>query len=266
MYYLFGFYFFILGAVFGSFLSCLAWRFYSEKNVWPASRCDFCGRKLSWFENIPVLSYLLLKGKCSACRKKINWQYFAAELFGGLLFAAAFFVFFGNNQYFFSILPSSSEWQQLIFSLLALTVLLFVMIYDGRYYLVSLPFVIGASLIFYIFNLFLGVQWFWPLISGAIGGVFFLIQYLLTKRKGIGEGDIYLGILLGFIFPELSNLFLFAAIFISYLIGALFGLFLIVIRQKKLGSALPLGFFLALGGMITILFGSDIVSWYLGWL
>src|SRR5574344_374482 len=266
MYYLFGFYFFILGAVFGSFLSCLAWRLYSEKSVWPASRCDSCGRKLFWFENVPVLSYLLLKGRCSSCRKKINWQYFAAELFGGLLFAGAFFVAFQNTRYFSEIFPSSSEWLLLAFNLLALAVLLFVMIYDGRYYLVSLPFVLIACGVFYIFALFLGIQWFWPLISAAIGASFFLIQYLITKKKGIGEGDIYLGLLLGFIFPVPASLFLLAAILISYLIGALFGLFLIAIGKKKLGSTLPLGLFLALGGMLTILFGTNLISWYPRWL
>jgi len=231
MYYLFGFYFFILGAVFGSFLSCLAWRIYSEKSVWPASRCDSCGRKLKWFENVPVLGYLLLKGKCSSCHKKISWQYFIAELFGGLLFVGAYFIAFQNTQYFSTIFPSSSEWWQLIFNLFALVVLLFVMIYDGRYYLVSVPFIVCACVILYLFNFSLGVQWFTPLISAVVGGGFFLIQYLITKGKGIGEGDIYLGILLGFIFPELINLFLFASILISYLIGATTGLFLIAIGK-----------------------------------
>ena len=264
MYYLFGFYFFILGAVFGSFLSCLAWRLYSEKSVWPTSRCDSCGRKLKWFENVPVLGYLLLKGKCSSCHKKISWQYFAAELFGGLLFVGAFFVAFQNTQYFSYIFPASGEWLQLIFNLFALAVLLFVMIYDGRYYLVSVPFIIGSCVILYLFDLALGIQWFAPLVSAAIGGGFFLIQYLITRGKGIGEGDIYLGVLLGFIFPELLHLFLLFSILISYVIGALTGLFLIIIGKKKLGSALPLGFFLALGGMITILFGANFIVWYLG--
>lgn len=264
MYYLFGFYFFIIGAAFGSFLSCLAWRLYSEKNVWPESRCDSCGRSLRWYENIPVLSFALLGGKCSSCHKKISWQYFAAEIFSGILFSAMFFMFFKNQQYFLNIFPSSSEWLHLSFKIFSLIVLLFVMIYDGRYYLVSLPVVIVSCAILYILNLFLGIQWFLPLIAGAAGGAFFLIQYLITKGKGIGEGDIYLGVLLGFIFPEILKLTLLLSVTLSYFIGALCGIFLIIIGKKKLSSVLPLGLFLSIGGMITVFFGSDIIAWYLG--
>ncbi len=264
MYYLFGFYFFLLGAVFGSFLSCLAWRLYKNESAWPSSRCDACGRKLSWFENIPVLSYLLLRGQCSSCHKKISWQYFAAELFGGILFSGAFLLFFKNHLYFSTLLPSGNEWLQFIGQIFSLAVLLFVLIYDGRYYLVSPSIVLGASLVLYIFSLFLGIAWFMPLVSAILGGGFFFLQYFLTKGKGIGEGDIYLGILLGFIFPEYLHLFLLFAVVISYFLGAITGLSLIAFGKKKLGGALPLGFFLALGGMITIFFGPGIIGWYLG--
>jgi len=124
--------------------------------------------------------------------------------------------------------------------------------------------VLGASLVLYIFSLFLGIAWFMPLVSAILGGGFFFLQYFLTKGKGIGEGDIYLGILLGFIFPEYLHLFLLFAVVISYFLGAITGLSLIAFGKKKLGGALPLGFFLALGGMITIFFGPGIIGWYLG--
>ena len=262
MYQLFVFYFFALGAIFGSFLSCLAWRLYQEKSAWPASRCDSCGRHLKWFENIPVLSYLALRGRCSSCHKKISWQYFAAEVFGGLLFAAAFLLFFRDQTYFSAILPSWRQWLEISLQLLSLAVLFFVMIYDGRYYLVSVPFVLGSALLIFLISLGLGVSWFMPLITAAIGGAFFLIQYLLTKKKGIGEGDIYLGILLGFIFPDFAQLA--CALVLSYVVGAVCALTLIAFGQKKLSSRLPLGFFLALGGMATVLFGTSLLNWYLG--
>ncbi|MCX6795407.1 MAG: prepilin peptidase [Candidatus Falkowbacteria bacterium] len=259
---LFGSYFFILGAIFGSFLSCLAWRLYREESAWPPSRCDACGRKLQWFENVPIIGFLLLKGRCASCHKKISWQYVAAEIFGGLLFSLAFFWFFKDPAYFYNILPSGKEWWQFALELFSLSVLFFVLIYDGRYYLVSVPITIGACLILFLLQLFLGVNWLLLIITAFIGGGFFLLQYLITKGKGIGVGDIYLGILLGFIFPD--YLLLTLAIVISYFIGAISGLFLIAINKKKLSGVLPLGLFLSLGGMLTIFFGSQILSWYLG--
>ncbi|MFZ4648763.1 MAG: prepilin peptidase [Patescibacteria group bacterium] len=263
MYYLFCLYFFALGSIFGSFFSCLAWRLHLEESTLPSSHCDFCGRRLKWFENVPVLSFLLLRGRCSSCHKKINWQYFAAELFGGILFLLAFIVFFRNPLVFEKLLFSGRGWFQFAIQLFSLAILFFVMIYDGRYYLVSLPITIGASLLLYFLHVATGIQWFAPLVSALIGGGFFFIQYFLTKGKGIGEGDIYLGILLGMIFPEYLHLFLLLAVIISYFIGAATGLTLVAFGRKKLGSTLPLGLFLAIGGMITILFGGEIITWYL---
>lgn len=136
----------------------------------------------------------------------------------------------------------------------------FVLIYDGRYFLVSLPITLSSALIFFVFNIFLGVTWFAPLISAAIGASFFLVQYLLTKGRGIGEGDIYLGVLLGCIFP--NYLLLIFAILLSYLIGAVSGLILVIFGKKGLKSSLPLGLFLALGAMITIFYGQQVINWY----
>lgn len=264
MYYLLGFYFFLLGAIFASFFSCLAWRLSREESAWPSSRCDHCQRLLRWFENVPVLGYLLLGGRCSSCHQKINWQYFVAEIFGGFLFLLAFILFFKNSSFFLTDWLLADDLFKFLVQLFTLLILFFVMIYDGRYYLVSLPMVFSASVVLYFINLFFGIQWFVPLIAAIIGGGFFWLQYLLTRGKGIGEGDIYLGILFGFIFPNYLNLL--TAIIISYFIGAIVGLTLIVLRKKKLSSALPLGFFLALGGMITILFGNQLINWYFGWL
>lgn len=91
----------------------------------------------------------------------------------------------------------------------------------------------------------------------AAGGLFFLSQYLLTRGKGLGEGDIYLGILLGAIFS--FSISLFAAIFIAYILGSLIGIILMILNKKSWSSKLPLGVFLSLGAIISIILEQEIL-------
>jgi prepilin signal peptidase PulO-like enzyme (type II secretory pathway) len=101
------------------------------------------------------------------------------------------------------------------------------------------------------------------LVGMAFSALFFLLQYLLTKGKGLGEGDIWLGLLLGAIFS--SYLSLISAIFSAYIIGSLVGVLLILFKNKSWGSKLPLGVFLAIGTLIALIFEKNIavlVAWY----
>ena len=92
--------------------------------------------------------------------------------------------------------------------------------------------------------------------------VTFAVQYWLTRGKGIGEGDIWLGMFLGITFVNLSQLAV--AILSAYFLGSVVGLTLLAFKKKKLGSRLPLGVFLAAGALIAIFFGSDLANWYQG--
>lgn len=252
---------FLLGLSLGSFANCLIWRLYKEEKIIGRSYCPKCQHNIAWYDNIPLLSYLLLKRKCRHCQQDISIQYPIIELSMAILF-----LFFWWQQLDFRILPGlvfwetisvSFFWLRLSFVLMAVWTLIVVFVFDLRYYLVSTLLVWPATAFFLIINIIMGVSWSNLLLGMVFGGLFFLIQYLITKGKGIGEGDIYLGVLLGSIFS--LSIYLAAAIFIAYILGSLIGILLMILNKKTWGSRLPLGVFLSLGAIITLILEQEIL-------
>jgi len=217
------------------------------------SYCPKCGRQIAWYDNIPVLSFVMLRGKCRRCGKEISWQYPAVELMAGLLFVVVFIINFQtifNFQFSIKILR---DW-------FIVAVMMVIFIYDLRWYLILDIVTLPACLIVLFFNLFLGFSLWNLLISGIIGGSFFLIQFVISKGKWIGGGDIRLGLLIGLSlgWPDVL-----VAIIISYFIGSIIGIGLILAGKKKWGSEVPLGVFLAVGTIITLFWQEQILNWYL---
>jgi prepilin signal peptidase PulO-like enzyme (type II secretory pathway) len=249
------FFAFIFGLLLGSFINCLAWRLYKEETILGRSYCPKCLKQLDWFDNIPLFSFLMLKGKCRHCSKKISWQYPLVELVTGLLFAAAYVNFFGYS------------WWFLLKIAIVILVLVLVFIFDFRWYLIPVSFLLWVGGVLAVLGFFsypygLGAYIIALLISVITASLFFAIQYWITKGKGIGEGDIWLGAFLGIVFVNLSELIV--AVLSAYFIGSIFGLILIALKKKKLSGKLPLGVFLTLGAVISIFFGHDIAYWYWG--
>jgi prepilin signal peptidase PulO-like enzyme (type II secretory pathway) len=242
----------IFGLIVGSFLNCLIWRLFKEESLMGRSYCPHCHHKISWHDNIPVLSFLALKGSCRHCKKKISFQYPAVELITAILFLAVYY-FLPNLEPL--SLALARNW-------LIVSVLLVIFVFDLRWQLVSLLLVIPATIIVIAFNLFLGFFWWQIILSLAVSFAFFWFQYLITKKKGIGEGDLYLGLFLGAIFINLRHLLL--VILIAYLLGSLISLILIAIKKKKWQSRLPLGVFLSVAATIVLLFAEAISAWYFG--
>jgi len=240
----------IFGLIVGSFLNCLIWRLFKEESLMGRSYCPHCHHKISWHDNIPVLSFLALKGSCRHCKKKISFQYPAVELITAILFLAVYY-FLPNLEPL--SLALARNW-------LIVSVLLVIFVFDLRWQLVSLLLVIPATIIAIAFNLFLGFFWWQIILSLAVSFAFFWFQYLITKKKGIGEGDLYLGLFLGAIFINLRHLLL--VILIAYLLGSLISLILITIKKKKWQSRLPLGVFLSVAATIVLLFAEAISAWY----
>lgn len=241
---------FILGLVIGSFLNCLIWRLYKNETIGGRSYCPKCRHNIAWYDNIPVFSFLLLSGKCRHCQQKISWQYPLVEIATALLFLLAFL--------------NASLWPQ--FSLLLtrdwllIITLVIVFVYDWRWQLIPMTVIWPMCLAVIILNLLIGFSWYAILISGAAAALFFLIQYVVTKKRGLGEGDIWLGLLLGLSFPTWPQLFL--IMLISYSMGSIIGLLLISFRKKKMKSQVALGPFLAFGAIITLIWGEKIIFWY----
>ena len=270
MLYFFSFFIFLFGLIIGSFLNCLIWRLHKNETILGRSYCPKCGRQIAWYDNIPVLSFLILKGKCRSCQKKISWQYPVVELAVGVLFVIAFFLNYESRimnyeggTFGLFIIHNSLFIIQVILDWFVDAVMTIIFIYDFRWYLILDIVTLPACVIVFLLNLALGISWQNMLISGIIGGSFFLFQYLISQGKWIGGGDIRLGLLMGIIFGWPNIL---VAIFLAYIIGSLVGVGLILAGKKKWGSQVPLGIFLSTASIITLFWGSKILAWYKGFL
>jgi prepilin signal peptidase PulO-like enzyme (type II secretory pathway) len=241
---------FIFGAIIGSFLNCLIWRIYKNETILGRSYCPDCRHNIPWYDNIPVLSFLFLRGKCRFCKKDLSLQYPVVEIVTGLLFVLSFYFNFYND----------FSYYKLFFDFLLISVLMIVFVFDFRWYLIPVQVLIYSAIFLLPLNIFIGFSFYDVLLAFFIGTSFFLFQYLLTKGRGIGEGDIWLGGFLGIAFPALSNILL--LLFLTYIIGGFVALVLIILGLRKLGAKLPLGIFLSIAAIITLFWSNEIISWY----
>ena len=243
---------FIFGLIIGSFLNCLIYRLHENKSMMGRSFCPKCKKQIAWYDNIPILSFLFLNGKCRYCKQKISWQYLLVEFITGILFVIAFIIEFSvfQNQ---NILMLFRSW-------FIISVMIVVFIYDLKWYLILDIITLPASLILLIWNLYLGMNWQNMLISVIIGIGFFLSQFLISRGKWIGGGDIRLGMLMGL---SLNWPMILVAIILAYFIGSVIGILLILFKKKKFGSKIPLGIFLSTATVITLFWGDIILDWYL---
>jgi len=240
---------FLIGLIFGSFLNCLIYRLHNRKTILGRSFCPKCKQKIKWYDNIPVLSFLFLKTRCRFCRKKISWQYPIVELAMALLFMFSIWLRAGE----LSLLVVLRDW--IIFF-----TLLFVFVYDLKYSEIEDIVLMPAAILILIFSLFLGQSFFPMLFSTLIGVIFFGAQYLITKGKGIGLGDLRIGLFMGIVCGNWQ--YLLVALFFAYVIGALVSLVLMLSKKKKIKSAIPLGPFLVIGTFVAFLFGDKIIDFY----
>lgn len=237
-----------LGAVVGSFLNVVAIRLpRGESLVRPGSRCPACGAPIAWFDNIPVLSFVWLRGRCRACRSAISWQYPLVEVATAALFALAAWRAGPRLEV---LLPS---WA-LLAALVAVTAidLAHQVIPDA----ITLP-GIGAGFIASLANPSVG--WLDSVLGiVAGGGLIFLV--IVVSRGGMGGGDMKLCAMLGaFLGYKLALL----AIFSGVLLGGLVAGLLLTTGVKRRKDPIPFGPFLAGGGVIALFMGEEIVRWYL---
>ncbi len=238
---------FSLGLIIGSFLNVVLWRLHQgESLLTPRSYCPKCKKRINWSDNIPILSFLALRGRCRYCRSKISLQYPLVELVTGIVFLWLYLEF-GLTAKFFSLVIFSGF-------------LIVIFVYDLKYYLILDRITVPAMVIAVLANLYLGLS-FWQLFwGGLLGGGFFLIQFLVSSGKWIGDGDIRLGILMGLM---LGGKMLIVGLFLAYLVGAVFAIILVARGKKKMSSQIPFGTFLSLSTFFTFLYGQQILDWYL---
>ncbi len=239
----------LFGLIFGSFLNVCIYRIPREKSLaWPPSSCPGCNARIKWYDNIPVLSYLVLLGKCRSCKKPISMRYPVVELLTGAL--TCLFVWrFGLSVWTFVTLAA-------VYALIVLSVIdLDFMIIPDR---CSLGLIVLGLAFAWCNPNFSGVWWQKELASliGACAGLFgvlaiALIGTWLFKKEAMGGGDVKLmggvGALIGW--QGVITTVVFASFF-----GLVYAVFLMIFKGKKGGDAIPFGPFLSLGALINLFY------------
>ncbi len=244
-------YIFFVGMCIGSFLNVCIYRLPSGKSiVRPASACPDCGTAIHWYDNIPLISYVILRGRCRGCKTPISIRYPIVELLCGL-FAMACWMHFDR---------SLSALIYFIF-VAALLVITFIDI-DHRIIpdIISLP---GIPLGFLASFILPQLKWSDSLIGILAGGGSLLAiawgYQLVTGKDGMGGGDIKLLAMIGAFLGWEGVLF---TIMASSLIGTVVGIILMVRTRKGIKMALPFGPFLAIGAIIYLFFGPRLIALY----
>jgi leader peptidase (prepilin peptidase)/N-methyltransferase len=241
----------ICGLCIGSFLNVCIYRLPASKSiVHPRSMCSNCGTLIASYDNIPILSYLWLKGRCRHCRTKISPRYPMVELLGGL-FALSTYLKFG--------LTIEALIYYLFFA--ALIVVTFIDL-DHRIIpdVITLP---GIPICFAAGFALPTITYKDALLGILIGGgSLYVIAWAydrITKKEGMGGGDIKLLAMIGAIVGWQGVLF---TIFVASLVGTLAGLAVMLQSRTGLKLAVPFGPFLSIGSITYIIFGTPLIDWY----
>lgn len=241
--------FFLLGLLFGSFYNVVGLRVPKRESIiYPPSHCPACARRLGPGELIPLLSYFLAKGRCRGCHARISPLYPVMEGLTGLGFLLVF-------------LRYGLSWETLL-GLLFVSLLMIITVTDLSYRLIPnkvlLPF----------FLLFLVLRFLWPYEGTAYGqhllgmaaGFLFFWLLAVVSRGGMGGGDIKLYAVIGLFLPPLL---LFLTVFLSAACGTLYGLFLWMGGRGARKAMIPFGPFIAIGALVSYLYGPALGAWYL---
>jgi leader peptidase (prepilin peptidase)/N-methyltransferase len=240
------------GAIVGSFLNVCIYRLPRGRSVvWPASACGACGRELAWFENVPIVSWIVLRARCRTCRAPISWRYPIVEALTALMFALAWA----------NVGPGALLVSRLLFGC-ALVVLFAI---DLEHHLLPNTITLPGIVVGFVFSFFTSPGWLASLLGILVGGGVLLgvakAYYWLRHEEGLGMGDVKMLAMVGaFIGWKLTLV----TLMMASIAGSLVGLLLIVTGRGGLKYALPFGTFLAVGAAAAATIGPDLLDWYLG--
>lgn len=248
------FFLFLFGLCVGSFLNVVVYRLnHGQSPFRGRSFCPQCKKKIFWYDNVPLLSFILLKGKCRFCHFPISIQYPIVELATGILIPIAYHqlsIINGN-------LLVTGCWLLVTGSLIA------IFVSDWRYQTIPDEIVYPALAVTVLFHLrsvpqaqhHLGGV----LLAGLAAAAFFYLLVLVTRGKGMGMGDVKLAGLMGLLlgFPQIL-----IALFLAFLTGAIIGVILILLGRKRFGEHIPFGPFLTAATAVALFWGKNIWDWY----
>ena len=249
------FFLFILGLVFGSFISALTWRYPRRISIKKGrSICPKCKNQIAWFDNVPLLSFLFLAGRCRNCKKPISWRYPAIEFV-----TALGFLLIGVNSigYFATTVQDTVLYG--VYSIIIFLILEAIFIVDLENQIIPDSFVFWGIFVVFLYTIYYIPHTFFPsLFAGFIAATLLLLIHLLTKGRGMGLGDVKFAVLGGLIVG--AKLFL-IWLFLAFLTGAVIGIILILARKAHFRSKIAFGPFLILAVPLALLYGEKILVW-----
>lgn len=287
---------FIVGSILGSFVEAVAGRVIHNRSIWGRSYCEACKKRIASYDLFPILSYLLLKGRCRHCHKKIPLELFLVELVTATFSALLFYLYFPNldkllNGDYYTVF----RLLELFFKLFILVVVEVVFITDFKVGLIfdkiSYPASIVTLLYLVISSIAKSGSFYYQLIQNPLGkyllppnsayfysqleriwfpvglaiatgvglSAFFILLIIITRGRGMGWGDVKYVLFLGL---ALGFPFGVEAVFLAFLTGALVSLILIFFSKKGFGQTIPFGPFLSLGAILVLLWGQKILDLY----
>ncbi|MBW1694267.1 MAG: prepilin peptidase [Deltaproteobacteria bacterium] len=243
---------FLFGLCIGSFLNVCIYRLPASKTITdpPRSICPSCNRQIRYYDNIPILSYLWLKGRCRHCGTRIPFRYVVVELMTGIVAVGILF--------HFGLTLEGLIYFVFISSLIVMTFI------DIDHRIIPDVITLPGILIGLIASFGLPTMGFKDALIGMLVGggslwVVAWVYYLLTRKDGMGGGDIKLLAMMGTIVGLKGVIF---TIFISSAVGTLVGVTLMIIKGKNMKFAVPFGPFLSIGAITYIFFGHEIIRAY----
>jgi len=237
---------FIFGSIAGSFLNCIIYRIETNQSFLKGrSFCPFCKHKLNFFDLIPIFSFFFLEGRCRYCKTKISWQYPLVEIGAGLIFLSIAIYHLSPTSYQLSIIIDNLP--LIIYQLLIACFLIVVFVYDLKHFIIPDKVIfpaIASALLYNFYAAFVNNNAsiiFNSFLAAGIAAGFFLSIVFVSRGKWMGIGDIKL----------------------AFLIGAIIGVGLVLLKNKGLKSEIPFGPFLVTSVFMTLFWGEKIINWYL---
>ena len=266
-----------LGACIASFLNVVIWRVpRGESIVSPPSHCPKCNAAIKWYQNIPILSWLALRGKCANCRAPISPRYILIETLGGLLFLAAFVKYWPLAKMYVD------PWATLIMAWVWISLMIVGSMIDFDHKLLPDFVTVGGMILGILYWLVVSlsfehwsfrfcVKMFVPLYFSAAGlvfgfGLLWLIRWFGSKafkREAMGLGDVFLMGAVGALFGPVAVL---VTLILSSVFGSVVGLSMEALSKTKFGKfvEIPYGPYICMGCLVWMFYGDELVNWYLG--
>ncbi len=262
---------FALGACIASFLNVVIWRVPRGESVCaPPSHCPKCGSPILWWCNLPIVSWIVLRGRCRSCREGISFRYPLVEFIGGVLFLAAFwrYGYFAPLAWVWIALMIVGSFIDFDHMLLPDFVTVGGMIYGA---IVSVAFWAVKAFTPYHFHNFAAQNFEIPVLHSILGlllgfGLLWLVRFFGTiafKREAMGLGDVFLMGAVGAIFGPVAVV---ATLILSSLYGSVIGTVMIALNKTRLGkyTSIPFGPYICLGCLTWMFYGPEMVDLYIG--